>query len=943
MDRPVKPLNGLLKMAVLAGVETAVKLHIRRGDDLDARDGSGTTPLMLAAGRGKKGVLALLLDAGADPTLVDPEGRDALTYARKSGSAECEAIVLSALSENARFDESEGSLPKGEGVAQENLAVAMNDDMPSDETCWTHEECVAPHEAESDLSERQSLESESEPVAATFAEQTIPPVFVNERVEQNQVWSHALSLPDDSNDDFSSDFWEAEAEAVAPVGNMLIADEVRGLHEAIGRHKAIDDSEDWSDVEIFLPERAAPIISDSESEPLRRLLLRALSEGSVPAANVAIACANADGSVNLESEQLLRFVLGDIGSDIDERDESGEDPWCLPVSEANEDSLSESLDHLMDLFSGRNEPARYYVRAFRGKLLGADEEISLAKEMEESGEDALSALARWPGGLSIVLDYADKLIVGGEGEKACFDSMEQDESPAELSEEGDESVNGNGAETGTLGRFAVLAAEIRKAGGNCEAVEARLREVGFSRHFLAELADSCEGNEVALSYRSAILRQVAARDRMVLSNLRLSFSIAKKYMYSGEPLDDLVQEGNIGLMKAVEKYDWRKGFRFSTYATWWIRQQITRHIADHQRTIRLPVHMHEKLLKALRERNELAAANHRPESLSEMAAKLGMAEGRLASLLAVFEDTLSLDESESEEGLPLIDGLPGPAEDDPSVKADAASLSAILKEMLSEFDERSAEVITLRFGLSGEDSMTLEEVGQHFGVTRERIRQVESKGLKKLSHPSRLDQLAYFVPGHEPSGVTRERVRQVESQSLREAASSESSSLRAASEEMFLNLSKHPGADKSVSIHIPVVSEAEWSPDPALLPKQSESHSRTTPVSAKSSSLAGRDNSKPEPKSSEGKILSSERNKQWKATTQHYLMPASFLEATERLRIDSVLDKARSLGFEVRDERSEGGKAFVTLPESRGLNARELQIVLAEAGFERHSFDTYCK
>jgi RNA polymerase primary sigma factor len=232
---------------------------------------------------------------------------------------------------------------------------------------------------------------------------------------------------------------------------------------------------------------------------------------------------------------------------------------------------------------------------------------------------------------------------------------------------------------------------------------------------------------------------------MILSNLRLAFSLAKKYMRSGEPLEDLVQEGNIGLMKAVERYDWRKGFRFSTYATWWIRQQISRAIADKSRTIRIPVHMHETVRRTERERDEFEARAGRPETIEETSRRMGLPVWKARRIIELSEGASSLDEPDEATGLPFGEGLPGPASEDPYLHAEAASLRSTLLGMVGELKEREGEVVTLRFGLGDEDPMTLEEVGQRFEVTRERIRQIEAKALRRLSHATRKDVLAVYM------------------------------------------------------------------------------------------------------------------------------------------------------------------------------------------------------
>lgn len=337
-------------------------------------------------------------------------------------------------------------------------------------------------------------------------------------------------------------------------------------------------------------------------------------------------------------------------------------------------------------------------------ILDAIGEIDFDPEQLEKLYDSLAQL-----GIEIVEDSGDIKI---DDIDLGFDEGKDGDSHAQIAETGSVSVD--------------------------DPVKVYLKEIGR-----VPLLSSDE--EINLAIRIAD-GDVAAKQRLSEANLRLVVSIAKRYLGRGMQFLDLIQEGNLGLIKAVEKFDYTKGFKFSTYATWWIRQAITRAIADQARTIRIPVHMVETINKVKKIQSQLLHQNGHEPSADEIASEIDMPVDKVREIMRVAQEPVSLETPiGEEEDSHLGDFIP---DNDAPAPADAASHTMLreqLSDVLSTLTPREAKVLKLRFGLEDGRSRTLEEVGKEFNVTRERIRQIEAKALRKLRHPSRSRKLKDYL------------------------------------------------------------------------------------------------------------------------------------------------------------------------------------------------------
>ena len=702
-------LNRFLRMAVLRGVHQSVRLHLDRGDDVNARDEQGMTPLMLSASRNNANICRLLLEAGAKSDLLDPQGNDALAIAIKVGAGKVRSVL-------------EGHIASAPAICEgrEQAATARFEFHASSE----------------ELHPEFFVESPAVPASPTIK----PEAPVSSPVD-------ALSMSD----------WEAENHESPPAGDPKLEEQTFFAQAAITLHIPLDTSADL----------ATPLPRNDEGdirEHLRMLILRAVRESSVPAFAVEDLSRESDGSISQDGEAQLRMVLNDLGAELDERLEIDFPFESHVVFVAPEETLEEgeqvdaALAYLDDLASRRNDPIRIYLKTgLQGQLLSAEEEVALAKAMENFIVKALDALSCWDEGMVHICESAELIRSGirplrwmtlGQG-------VEMDEAAqtagATISAEPEELVGDDSREvtTGQSDSTAFFAAvdSINKflaSTGSAQAKsELRCREIlgnlRLRRHFLLSLTTISRFDEIehAARFNCAMDGYLSARQQMTTANLKLALSAAKKYRYTEEPFDDLIQEANIGLMKAVDKFDWRRGLRFSSYATPWIRRSVQRYVADKCSVIRIPVYLSELTQKILRHKRVAEMRDGRAPTPQEIADALSMPLKKVLALLRTVAGShvASLEEADESLAIEFADDF---KPRDPADEMMADQVRSLIEELLLELKPKDAGIIRMRNGLGIDNAMTLDEIGQLFEVTRERIRQMELQALRFLQNRQRI-------------------------------------------------------------------------------------------------------------------------------------------------------------------------------------------------------------
>lgn len=827
MNGPHQKLSALFKLAVVSGVPAAVRHHLNKGDDIEARDGSGATPLIIAAGKGRAAVVELLLGEGADPRAVDSRGLDALAHATRKEAWDIVEALTRALEARLRHSQTtgavpafapqadpvvtpdpdgqlafstvepspeesglaEGGTPSAPGVAPQvecgELTSAAQEfasepvfpqeaiqEPGANGKCeladdWEGEEIIHPpvsrHTADVPVQDASPLlpEPEEEKEAhqpeephqglmmlkreglpaetpaplslqnpllsdlpASFPAATDPAVLSDPVLDEDVV---ELEEPDD---------WEAEPPPVAPTGNPNVAKQALDAQHRIGSHTPVDDGEGWDEIELDLPTRAtiiAALAGDSEA-PFRPLLAEGLLTGTLSRKSVLDICTGTDGYVDHDLELALEVVAHDLGIRIIEGDVITEDS-SFRLNDDDEELLDDAMTFLQDLVRNPGDPLRHYQREMRPyPLLSNEEEIETASAIENAGREAVCALSRWPAGLMLVQEAVSR-VLSGHADAELYSTgpepSQEDEPSREHGADPDDGTDGDTDEVAAL--FLSAAAELKEAGEDISCREKALEKARLSRGFLMTLADTAQCMNDGREFVMAIRKQESARERMIVSNLRLAFAIARKYLWSGLPLDDLIQEANIGLMKAVERYDRKKGSRFSTYATWWIRQNVHRAVANHARIVRTPVHLQDSGWKLMQSREEEFKRTGQVESEIRTSERTGLPLNKVRIMISQFEEAISL-----EDPCASIYDLDDIHEQVTDLESCDAMESAVLRQQivcaLDSLDKKAREVIMCRYGLKDNDAMTLEEIGNEFGVTRERIRQIEAKALQKLKH-----------------------------------------------------------------------------------------------------------------------------------------------------------------------------------------------------------------
>lgn len=672
----------LFRMAISNGVSSSVSHLIARGIDVNARDEKGRTALIIASTKGHLEICNILLQHGAKPELKDNDGNCALLAAEKSGHDEVAALLRARLPKE---NTAENTAP---------LKIEVVEDMPL---------------------------SPSVPVAVSIDN---------------------IEFPD-------ATLWEEDYDSPAPENDLLCLAEAEKLQVGISAHTPIDVDEDWSDVDINLPEilratRNSLLENEDKWLPAFRHLMTAGLRDSVlneRQIEEALAYGLEDEDIDPNWELKLRVAIEDMGISVT-------DGFARPGDFSNDDSVDfldtevdECVEHFRSLIIDESSAYNLYLaNVSRTSMLSRDDELKAGQAIERGAQSVVAAIVRSPLAMQKFMDVLEKII---SGEIQMDDIAHADEidpliqSTDSTNDEPDEIDSDDDDMVAEIKNYESLY-EIKALfeANKSEELAAAIFRLNLTERFIVTLQDTVANDnsvpDALVLLKSGLKQMRTARSLLVESNLRLVLYFAKKY--SGLPFLDLVQEGNIGLMKASERFDYRRGAKFSTYAAWWIRQGIMRSMSDQALTIRVPVHINDDMRKVKRAIENTSATSGQGPSDEALATALSLSVAKIRKIRAIPDEPLSIEDL-SAHGLPDILSLINDEQLDPEEEEIIRSLQRTIRRMLtSVVNPKESTILCMRFGIGEFDEHTLEEVGQKYGVTRERIRQLEAKAIRKLSN-----------------------------------------------------------------------------------------------------------------------------------------------------------------------------------------------------------------